>query len=86
MILLIGMPLVGEDAKTVETPFGPVSRSAKKPRPLADDPNLKIEENGDAVTFKRRTPFGEQVWRTKRSELSAVEKQMMAARAEQSGR
>ena len=86
--VLAGISLMAEEAKTrvVQTPFGPSLRAAeadaKGPRRpvVKDDPMLKIEESGDAVTFKRQTPFGEQVWRRKRSELSDVEKEMMAAR------
>ncbi len=72
--------------KVVQTPFGPSLRAVKEEsngtarRALKDDPMLKIEESGDTVTFKRRTPFGEQVWRKKRSELTDLEKEMMEAR------
>ena len=70
-----------------QTPFGPViqevvegAQKKQGRRELADDPNLKIEQDGDQITFRRRTPFGEQVWRRQRAELSEVEKELLAAR------
>ena len=76
-----------EAAKTkqVQTPLGPSLRAvspegAVQRRPIKADPNLKIEEVGDTLTFRRQTPFGEQVWRRQRSELTDIEKEMMAAR------
>jgi hypothetical protein len=73
----------------VQTPFGPTLRAApdgNAPAPaspglLADDPMLKIEESGDTVIFRRRTPFGDQVWRRKRSELSDMEREAVEARS-----
>src|SRR5262249_47783083 len=80
-----GTAPVLDDPKTkvVQTPFGPSVR-AEDGRGTARrgprvDPLLKIEENGDTVTFKRRTPFGEQVWSKKRSELTDLEKEMIEA-------
>ncbi len=72
--------------KVVQTPFGPTLRGdaeevKRQPvRTLKDDPMVTVEESGDTVTFKRRTPFGEQVWRKKRSELNEAEKETIAAR------
>ena len=87
MALLAGAAAAEEAKKTkvVQTPFGPSVRAEEGSREAAlrvvkDDPMLKIEESGEVVTFKRRTPFGEQVWRRKRSELTDLEKEMMAAR------
>lgn len=75
--------------KVVQTPFGPSLRAAtpeqskeaaeKRHREAVASPLLKIEESGDTVTFRRRTPFGDQVWKKKRSELTDVEKEMIAA-------
>lgn len=75
--------------KVVETPFGPSLRAAtpekskedaeKRRREAVASPLLKIEESGDTVTFRRRTPFGDQVWKKKRSELTDLEKEMIAA-------
>ena len=69
----------------VETPFGPTTRSATNERPaprtLAQDPQVKVEESGETITFRRQTPFGEQVWRRQRSELSEAEKELLAARS-----
>ncbi len=71
----------------VQTTFGPTLRAASdgngpapaSPGRLADDPMLKIEETGDTVVFRRRTPFGDQVWRRKRSELSDMEREAVEA-------
>ena len=82
----------GDGAKTkqVQTPFGPSLRAVSPAkvtprRPIAADPWLKIEESGDTITFRRQTPFGEQVWRRTRRELTDIEKEMMAARDRSSG-
>ncbi|HYM13023.1 MAG TPA: hypothetical protein VEU62_19950 [Bryobacterales bacterium] len=75
--------------KVVQTPFGPSLRAAtpddsreeaeKRHQEAVASPLLKIEESGDTVTFRRRTPFGDQVWKKKRSELTDLEKEMIAA-------
>ncbi len=94
MILLIGLPLAGENPKpaekpkdeaaaprVVQTPFGPSLRGAPTAaaRRPANHSLVRVEEKGDTVIFRRRTPFGDQVWERRRSELSAVEKEMIAA-------
>ena len=92
-VLLIGLPLAGENPKpgenpkreatakrVVETPFGPSLRGAPAAaRRPADHSLVKVEDKGDTVIFRRRTPFGDQVWQRRRTELSAVEKEMIAA-------
>ena len=66
--------------KTTRTPFGrSKSASGKKPKPAAPatTPFMQVEEKGDSVTFKRRTPFGVQAWTKKRSELTPEEQKML---------
>jgi len=72
-----------------KTPFGlsihqappeGLKPAGERPRELKDNPMLKIEEQGDTLTFRRNTPFGEQVWRRQRSELTPLEQEMIAAR------
>jgi hypothetical protein len=79
-----------EAAKTdktekVRTPFGVTTRSTDaKPKPArkpGPDPRVRFEENGDTITFRRQTPFGDQVWTRKRSELTDAEKQILAAQS-----
>lgn len=76
-----------KSTQKVETPFGLTTRAASNEkaaprRTLAQDPQVKFEESGDTITFRRQTPFGEQVWRRKRSELNDAEKELLAARAQ----
>jgi len=71
----------GKKKLVSKTPFGvSVKEIVNEPepaRPAARPP--KIEEKGDTVTFRRQTPFGESVWHRKRSELTAQEKEWLAA-------
>ena len=63
-----------------KTPFGVTKRGpAKQTDKLAGTRNVEVEENGDLITFRRATPFGKQVWKRKRSELSAFEKRLLEA-------
>ena len=63
-----------------KTPFGVTKRGpAKQADKLAGTRNVEVEENGDLITFRRATPFGKQVWKRKRSELSAFEKRLLEA-------
>lgn len=67
-------------AKTRQTPFGPVKATSEKPRPssgLAADPFVSAKQEGDVVIFSRKTPFGDQVWRKKKSELSDEEQALL---------
>lgn len=74
----------GKKKRTVKTPFGTTVRAAD-PEPqathtLADDALVRVEEKGDTFTFRRKTPFGDQVWKKKRAELTADEQSLIAAR------
>ena len=63
-----------------KTPFGITKRGpAKQTDKLAGTRNVEVEENGDLITFRRATPFGKQIWKRKRSELSAFEKRLLEA-------
>jgi hypothetical protein len=74
----------GKKKKTVKTPFGTSVRAADPEpdvkRTLADDPLVRVEEKGDTFTFRRQTPFGDQVWKKKRAELTPEEQSLIAAR------
>ena len=74
----------GKKKKVERTPFGNTVRAADpEPEPartLADDPLLRVEEKGDTVTFRRQTPFGDQVWKKKRAELTPEEQSLVEAR------
>ena len=83
-------PAPAGNAVIVQTPFGSTLRApgsdqapaaAPNPRALADDPMMKVEMNGDTVVFRRQTPFGDQVWRRKRGELTEAEKLLVEARS-----
>jgi hypothetical protein len=68
-------------AKTRQTPFGPVKATSEKPQPssgLAADPFVSARQEGDVVIFSRKTPFGAQVWKKKKSELSDEERALLA--------
>lgn len=73
----------GESAKgeTTQTPFGPAKGTPSEPLPeseLSSDPFVSAEEKGDLVIFRRKTPFGAQVWKKKKSELTADERAILA--------
>lgn len=66
--------------KTKRTPFGRSKSAGKekpKPSPPATTPFMQVEEKGDSIVFKRRTPFGIQAWTKKRSELTDEEQEML---------
>jgi hypothetical protein len=66
---------------TKQTPFGPVEATSEQPPPRADfaaDPFVSAEERGEMVIFRRKTPFGSQVWKKKKSELTSEEKALLA--------
>lgn len=68
-------------AETKQTPFGPAKVTAAEPPPkseLSDDPFVSAQEQGDMVVFRRKTPFGAQVWKKKKSELTADEQAILA--------
>lgn len=61
-----------------QTPFGPMKQGPpKKVDKLSGAQFVEVEEQGDLVIFRRSTPFGPQVWKTKRSDLSDVEKDLL---------
>lgn len=66
--------------KTKRTPFGR-SKSTREEEPKSSPPVttpfMQVEEKGDSVVFRRRTPFGVQAWTKKRSELTAEEQKML---------
>jgi type IV secretory pathway VirB10-like protein len=69
------------DHEMKQTPFGPVEAKPAEPPPtmeLSDDPMLKAEELGDLVIFRRKTPFGYQTWKKKKTELTADERKLLA--------
>jgi len=74
-----------DDASSLETkrtPFGrSKSSSEKKPEVSAPvtTPFMEVEEKGDDIVFKRRTPFGPQSWTKKRSDLTSEEQEMLRA-------
>ena len=74
--------------ETRQTPFGPAR--AKKPeeipqpaetRPAEDF--VEVEEKGDLIVFTKKTPFGPQIWKKKRSELSDSERELVARKGKQ---
>ena len=73
--------IFAQDKKTVQTPFGPTVRQAgtEAPRP-PDFSMVRVEEKGDTITFRRRTPFGDSVWTRQRGELTPLEREILAAR------
>ena len=66
----------GEHMK--QTPFG---RMKQGPAKKSAEPDVgrfvEVEEQGDTIIFRRSTPFGKQVWKRQRSQLSDVEKKML---------
>ncbi len=69
------------DTATKQTPFGPVAATSEQPPPRADfaaDPFVSAEERGEMVIFRRKTPFGSQVWKKKKSDLTSEEQALLA--------
>jgi hypothetical protein len=71
-----------EEVEAVKTPFGtmtrPVSREAPEPKGPPPLWLFEIEEKGDAVTFKKKTPFGVTSWTKQQTELTGEERQLLA--------
>ena len=66
----------GEPIK--QTPFGRMKQGpAKKAAEQDVGRFVEVEEQGDTIIFRRSTPFGKQVWKRQRAQLSAVEKRML---------
>jgi hypothetical protein len=66
---------------TKQTPFGPVEAKPEELPPAADlssDAYVSAEEKGEVVIFRRKTPFGSQVWKKKKTELTADEQALLA--------
>ena len=64
-----------------QTPFGPVEAKPTEAPPRQDltmDSMVSAREEGDVVIFRRKTPFGNQVWKKKKSELTAEERKLLA--------
>ena len=61
-----------------QTPFGQMKQGpAKKPAEPDVGRFVEVEEQGDTIIFRRSTPFGKQVWKRQRGQLSGVEKKML---------
>jgi hypothetical protein len=71
-----------EEMEVRVTPFGtmtkPVSRKPPETKSLPPLWLFEIEEKGDAVTFKKKTPFGVTSWTKQQTELSDEERQLLA--------
>ena len=66
----------GEHMK--QTPFGQMKQGPAKKLPEPDMGRfVEVEEQGDTIIFRRSTPFGKQVWKRQRGQLSDVEKKML---------
>ncbi len=66
----------GEHMK--QTPFGLMKQGPAKKSAEPDVGRfVEVEEQGDTIIFRRRTPFGQQVWKRQREQLSEVEKKML---------
>ena len=66
----------GEHMK--QTPFGLMKQGPAKKSAGPDVGRfVEVEEQGDTIIFRRRTPFGQQVWKRQREQLSEVEKKML---------
>ena len=65
------------------TPFGQAKTTSapRPPRPSASGVShlVKVEEQGDTIIFRQRTPFGEKVWKRARTELSDQERELLEA-------
>ena len=61
-----------------QTPFGLMKQGPAKKSAEPDVGRfVEVEEQGDTIIFRRRTPFGQQVWKRQREQLSEVEKKML---------
>ncbi len=66
----------GEHMK--QTPFGQMKQGPAKKSAEPDVGRfVEVEEQGDTIIFRRSTPFGKQVWKRQRGQLSDVEKKML---------
>lgn len=61
-----------------QTPFGQMKQGPAKKSAEPDVGRfVEVEEQGDTIIFRRSTPFGKQVWKRQRGQLSDVEKKML---------
>ena len=62
-----------------KSPFGVMKWEEKDtPQPLVQNADpIVVTDLGDSVRFARKSPFGDQVWTSKKSELSAEEKSIL---------
>ncbi|NIQ93953.1 MAG: hypothetical protein GWN87_06870 [Desulfuromonadales bacterium] len=72
-------------AEELKTPFGvakttdaPPPKPARKPSKLR--PDLKVEKDGDAFKFSKKTPFGMNSWTRAEAELSSEERAIVEDR------
>ena len=72
-------PSPERQVKIKQTPFGPAKVVAEPRQPLSllADPMLTVEQQGETVVFRRKTPFGVQMWKKRLAELDAVERQLL---------
>jgi len=64
-----------------QTPFGTVRTTeaqAKPPEVEVPLAQFEIEEKGNSVTFKRKTPFGISQWTKSRNELTKEDRDLLA--------
>lgn len=65
--------------KFVQTPFGParVVAEPRKPPSLLEDTMLTVEQQAETAVFRRKTPFGVQIWKKPLTELDDVERHLL---------
>lgn len=69
-----------EQPHTVQTPFGLSTRGAAPPADTrAQDALVSVKKKGDVYEFRRRTPFGHQVWTKPEDEFNENEKRWFEA-------
>jgi len=81
--VLCGETPASNKKTVVQTPFGPTMRAAQPastPRRAPDLSLISVEEKGDTITFRRKTPFGQSVWTRQRSELTPFDREILAVR------
>ena len=72
-------PAPERPVKIKQTPFGAAKVVAEPRRPpsLLTDPMLTVVQQGETVVFRRKTPFGVQIWKKPLAGLDAVERQLL---------
>ena len=80
-----GAPQTGRvESDRRKTPFGVVKTTGAKPAPRPPSATavshlVQVEEQGEEIVFRQRTPFGQRVWKRNRSELSSQEQELLEA-------